>query len=452
MSDEQPAPPSHPRDPWSQQVKDRWFLGVLASTILAVGYLFKPYLYVLGAAGVVVIVTWPIYEWVQEKVGAERRAAGAALTLLLLIVVVLGPVGTILYLALAEGVRFGAEGVTWVQSGGFQLWLWEFGNTAQENEWAVWALSFLPEGFDPTEYNIIERVSGPLQAGVLAGLNGLSKAVPQILASAAGFGLDAFIFLFAVPTFYMEGPAIVEAAKKMSPIDDEYEDRLFGVFAEFATNMVVGTLATAALQGLVSGIAYWLIGVPSVIFLSILTGICSFIPLIGTGIIWVPVALWALVALGWGKALFLTIWCIVITGSVDNVVKPLFLRGSSNIHPLLIFLAVFGGYAWLDLPGLLIGPVLVALAISMYKIYKEDFLGEEPEEVLDEGGGWMAWLSDRLMGLMGSGGAAPSEDASDAGAPSSPVEADAEPVVGEAKVDEGRGDAGPGAGTDVGGD
>ena len=69
---------------------------------------------------------------------------------------------------------------------------------------------------------------------------------------------------------------------------------------------------------------------------------------------------------------------------MDNLVKPLFLRGSSDIHPLLIFLAVFGGMAWMHLPGILIGPVLVAFFLSLYTIYCEDYLGLPPKSEVQE--------------------------------------------------------------------
>ena len=85
---------------------------------------------------------------------------------------------------------------------------------------------------------------------------------------------------------------------------------------------------------------------------------------------------------GWAWAGFLIAWSVLFTGTVDNVVKPLFLRGSSDIHPLLIFLAVFGGMAWMQLPGILVGPVLVAFFLSLYTIYCEDYLGIPPENGL----------------------------------------------------------------------
>ena len=180
----------------------------------------------------------------------------------------------------------------------------------------------------------------------------------------------------------MEGPKLLNVFANLSPMDDSYETRLFDVFREFATNMVVGSLATAILQGIVASIGYAIAGVDGVIFFGLLTALFSFVPVVGTVLVWLPLSLSVGVTAGWAWAGFLIAWSVLFTGTVDNVVKPLFLRGSSDIHPLLIFLAVFGGMAWMQLPGILVGPVLVAFFLSLYTIYCEDYLGIPPENGL----------------------------------------------------------------------
>ena len=88
-----------------------------------------------------------------------------------------------------------------------------------------------------------------------------------------------------------------------------------------------------------------------------------------------------------------------MTSSVDNFVKPMLLRGDTNVHPLLIFLAVFGGLVWFGLPGVFLGPVLVALFLALYTIYCEDFLGLPRESVGRTGK--KGWLMKRLSRVLG---------------------------------------------------
>ena len=173
---------------------------------------------------------------------------------------------------------------------------------------------------------------------------------------------------------------MILALKRLSPLADEYEDRLFAVFGEFSINMVVGSLATAGIQGVVAALGYWIVGVERVIFLGVATAVLSFIPLVGTLAVWVPVSLYVGVNMGWSWAVFVVVWSIVFTGTVDNLARPLFMRGSTDIHPLLVFLSVFGGMYWMGIPGVLVGPVIVAFFLALYTIYLNDFLGIEAQE------------------------------------------------------------------------
>jgi len=319
---------------------------------------------------VVVIVTWPLYERVLARCGG-RRSLASGLTLAGLMLAVFGPLSAVIWVALGEAVNFAQAGSTAIEDDQLVRWAEQGRAYLESQPYVRDAIAYMPVDFDP-----IKAVSGPVQAGVLKLFNGLGTGVPAMIASAGRWSLDVVIFFFAVVSLYRDGPSVLLALKKLSPINDEYEDHLFGVFAEFANNTVVGSLATGAIQGLVAGIGYAIVGVPSMIFLAILTGVFSFVPLVGTAFVWIPVVLWTAATHGGGWAIFLTIWSIALTGSVDNLLKPLFLRGNSNVHPLLVFIAIFGGMSTFGLAGVLIGPVLVALAISMYRIYVDDFLGE----------------------------------------------------------------------------
>ena len=134
--------------------------------------------------------------------------------------------------------------------------------------------------------------------------------------------------------------------------------------------------------------------------MGVATAVLSFVPLVGTLAVWVPVTLYVGVSIG-AWAAFVVAWSIVFTGTVDNLARPMFMRGSSNIHPLLVFLSMFGGLYWMGIPGVLVGPVIVAFFLALYTIYLHDFLGfvaddEEtsPEESFTHRV-WV-WLKDKL--------------------------------------------------------
>lgn len=188
--------------------------------------------------------------------------------------------------------------------------------------------------------------------------------------------------------------------KRMLPIDDRYSSDVFQVFGEFSRNMVVGSLATAAIQGFVAGIGFAIAGIEKVIFLAILVFFGSFVPVVGTPVVWLPVVIYMFVTGDYAMATFLTIWSIVLVGSIDNVLRPLFMRGSSEMHALLIFLAVFGGMYWMGLAGLLVGPVIVAVFMALYRIYLRDYLKLAPQPEPEEPG-FTSRLAGRAIATVG---------------------------------------------------
>ena len=282
-----------------------------------------------------------------------------------------------------QGVDGGAI-QSWFDSSSLwvQEWVQEAGEDSLLPVWAVEGISdavskegWLVSQLQETAGTVLARVGGAL-----------TNSLPSVFSVLVNFSIDVVIYVFTVVTLYMEGPAMIVALKRLSPLADEYEDRLFAVFGEFSINMVVGSLATAAIQGVVAALGYWIVGVDRVIFLGVATGVLSFVPLVGTLAVWVPVSLYVGVNMGWSWALFVVVWSIVFTGTVDNLARPLFMRGSTDIHPLLVFLSVFGGMYWMGIPGVLVGPVIVAFFLALYTIYLNDYLGVENEKEQAEEG------------------------------------------------------------------
>jgi len=395
--------------PWSRRIRDRWFFVFLGLSFAAVVLLFWPYLFVLVFAATTAVVTWPLHEVVLRRTGG-RPALAAVLTLLLLLVLVLGPLGLVVYLAVLEGITLVRAGVDLVASGRAEAWLFEQLDRIRHRPWlnTDWINRFVGEEFD-----LVQTLIEPLRAAVLGVGSLLTAAVPGLLNRLVAGGIDGIIFVFTLLTLYMEGPRFLRFLAQLLPMDDRYEARLFDVFREFANNMVLGSLATGALQGIVAGVGYAIAGVDRVAFLGLLTGVLSFVPLVGTALVWVPVAIWVFATQGVGWGVFVVAWSVLLTGTVDNFAKPLFLRGSSDIHPLLIFLAVFGGLFWMGVPGVLVGPVIVASFLALYTIHVRDFLDAVP--ITDEGA------------AQAPGGRRPDEAHEDVEPPSGPAEPPGDP-------------------------
>lgn len=381
---------SEPEDYWSRRVKDAWFFAALTVSTVAMVWLFWPYLYVMLFAAVTVAVCWPVYKRILKWCGGRALVASVIATLMLGLLVFV-PLAAVLWLFALEVQDVSQQAIELVQSGELERWV-DGILRVQPPDWLdpfLPELPSLPAAAEGEEAKGVQQLLARFSSidesfmqtitdAALSGLRFAGAEIPGIISAAVDLSLNSVIYVFAVITLFVQGPAVLDAIKRLSPMHDEYEERLFKVFGEFSQNLVVGSLATAGIQGVVAGIGYAVAGMNNVIFLAILTGIGSFVPVVGTVVVWLPVVIYLVAIQHYGLAIFLGLWCLIVVGTIDNVLKPLFMRGSADIHPLLIFLAVFGGLYWMNIAGLLIGPVIVAFFLALYAIYVEDYLGEQP--------------------------------------------------------------------------
>ena len=124
----------------------------------------------------------------------------------------------------------------------------------------------------------------------------------------------------------------------------------------------------------VATIGFTIARVPHAVFLGIVTLVASFVPVVGTAIIWIPAALLLALTGHMTAAIFIAIWCGVLLTLADNVVKPLAMRGKVEMHTGLVFLALLGGITMFGLLGIIAGPLVIAFLLALLRMYERDFL------------------------------------------------------------------------------
>lgn len=128
--------------------------------------------------------------------------------------------------------------------------------------------------------------------------------------------------------------------------------------------MVNGVIGTAAAQGLLALIGFWIAGVPGAIVLGLVTFALSLIPM-GPPLVWVPAAAWLFWHGEYGYGVFLVIWGFFVISGVDNVLKPYLISRGGNLPLVVVLLGVFGGILAFGFMGLFLGPTLLAVAYSL---------------------------------------------------------------------------------------
>lgn len=194
-----------------------------------------------------------------------------------------------------------------------------------------------------------------------------------ILNAATNVARNLFDFLFtlAVALFvlffiYRDGQKVVEIFLAYLAPNRLKAERYAGKIQSITTSVTIGTLLTCALQGLLAGLGYWVADVPAPIFCGTLTAIAALIPVVGTALVWVPLT--ALVALNGAylTALLLAIWCAVFVGLSDNAIRPLAIGATGDISVLAVVLGAICGIITMGLLGLILGPVIFAILMSLW--------------------------------------------------------------------------------------
>jgi len=292
------------------------------------------------------------------------RQVLAALTVIFIITfLIIIPMLLFLSALFAQGVDSFNRIYGWLSEGNLQK-IMENPKIAVYMEWIRTNFSFLDiQSIDFREY-----------------LMGLSKTLGQVLLS-RGAGLlgnitgvvtDFFIMIFVAFFFIKDGEKLLARLKYLSPLPEDQEEQIIGKIKNVARSVLVGSFLTACCQGIAGGIGLAIVGIPG-LFWGTVMAVASLIPIVGTALVWLPAAIYLVLMGKWGSAIFLAVYSIVLVGSIDNFLRPYFMKGQAEMSAFIIFLAVVGGIQIFGLMGILYGPLIISFATVMLYIYSIEF-------------------------------------------------------------------------------
>ena len=327
-------------------------------------FMVKPFLMALLLAGIFSALMHPFYRRLTRWLGGRRQMA-SAITLLLIVMVILLPLAGLLGVVTSQAIKVGQSVTPWVQT---QL--------ASPDAITQW-LADLPfyEKIVPYRDTILQK-AGEL-VGTLSGflINGMQAATMGTV----HFIFMLFVLLYAMFFFLIDGHKLLEKILYYLPLEDDDEKRMLNRFTSVSRATLKGTAVIGVLQGGLAGCAFAVVGIPSAVFWGTVMTVLSIIPGIGTALVWGPAAI-VLAAQGhWGSALGLVIFCGVVVGSIDNLLRPRLVGKDTEMHDLLILFSTLGGIALFGFIGFVIGPIIAALFVTVWEIYGVVFADVLPE-------------------------------------------------------------------------
>lgn len=341
---------------------------VLIVALLAAAYacylIVQPYINSIIMAFIISLLMFPLHEWIEKKVaGKPNLASLLSCTVLTFIIVI--PLLAV-FAAIVQQGSVASQGIYhWVTGGGIeeffkQPWIVKGVNLANE---------YLP--FDKIEPQKIAEKLGQLASSFGSNLVAISA---KILGDATSFVASFLLMLFVLFFLLRDHDKIIRSLRHILPLSRSQEDRLLSEIEQVSKSAVLGSFLTAVAQGVAGGIGMWIVGFPA-LFWGTMFGFASFIPIVGTALIWIPATAFLLMTGETNWAIFLAIWSMAVVGSIDNVLRPLLMQGSAGMNTLMIFFSLLGGIQLFGLIGLIYGPLIFAIAIVLFNIYEEEFHG-----------------------------------------------------------------------------
>jgi predicted PurR-regulated permease PerM len=330
------------------------FISVLFVQMIR-GFLLSLLLAAIGAG-----LTQPLYRRLERAFRGRRTAAGLV-SLVLVVVVVVTPLLGLLGVVAAQAVSVGQSAGPWVKS---QL------NSPSDLEGYLHRLPFY-ERVEPYRGQILERL-GELASGLSQFLvNGLSAATRGTV----GFIFQFFIMLYAMYFFLIDGGATLTRLTSYVPLPEKDVRTMLEKFVSVSRATLKGTLAVGVVQGGLGGLAFAVVGIQGAVFWGTVMTVLSIIPAVGTGLVWVPAAIYLVIKGQLVAGIGLGVWCLIVVGSVDNLLRPILVGRDTKMPDLLILLSTLGGLSLFGLVGFVIGPVVAALFLSVWEIYRAEFSG-----------------------------------------------------------------------------
>jgi predicted PurR-regulated permease PerM len=344
---------------------NRFSTAISISLTILLGYLtyqiLQPFLRAIAWAVVFAIVFYPVYAFLLRHL--RFRSLASAVTLLILIIIILGPVTYFSFILVDE-------------------------------------IGSLIDSFNQdtlrsiTDFFVNSRPAGLIQkiqshfgiegignsATIMENIRSLGKSITNSLTAGitniAAVLVDFILMLFAVFFFLKDGAGFLSRIREYLPFSEEDKNRLISRVKDMVISTVYGGVLIATIQGILGGIAFSFLGIESPVLWGCAMTVMSFLPLIGTFAVWGPASAYLFIQGSYGKGIILILYGILVISMVDNILRPIIISGRTKMPTLAVFFSVLGGIKLFGLIGFIMGPLVLALFISIFEIFRHTQGGE----------------------------------------------------------------------------
>ncbi len=327
---------------------------LVAGLTLVLLWLLREFALTIVVAALLAGLTSPLYRRLAARMGGRARLA-ALLTVLLTLVVIIGPLLALGGLVVSQAASITRE-VRPVVS-----------EAINSPTYLDEQLRLLP-GYDRLEPYRDELL---IRAGDIVNSTGrfLMNSLSDTTLSTVAFIFHFFIALYTMFFFLIDGPGMLTAVLDHLPLYSDEKELFKDRFLSITRATIKGTVVIGVIQGAMAGLAFAVAGISNATFWAVLMIVLSILPLIGSALIWVPACLILFASGAVTKAIVLGLFCALVVGSVDNVLRPWLVGRDTKMHDLVILFSTLGGILVIGPLGFMIGPVLAGLFVTSWQIF-----------------------------------------------------------------------------------
>jgi len=347
-----------------QQIISVFFLALFFYVIYTLLQIFSPFMGALFWAAVLAYAFYPIHKRLRKKFGARQNIAAGVMTFVILLFI--APFITIIVFRLTvEIVGLSQSLADHIQSGRMEL---------QVREWMQSPLYRQIESNAGTGQQIWEKMQSSLvdvtkNAGSIA--LGFAAAFTRNLISIL---FNFILAMVAIFFFLRDGDKLYTYVYDLIPLEKENKEKISKQIQTTLNSTIHGQLLIAVSKGVLTGVTFWLLGLPFPIFIGTLSMLASVIPVLGTYVIWFPFVVSLCIQQEYVKAGILFGIGALIIASIDNVLYPIIVGKGTKAPFLFLLLAVLGGLAVYGMEGIIMGPIVVSLFFVLVNIYRYSYI------------------------------------------------------------------------------
>ncbi|MEI7452504.1 MAG: AI-2E family transporter [Candidatus Falkowbacteria bacterium] len=339
----------------------RPFLLVLIIAVLAACFLvFRPFMIEIVMAAVLTSILYKPYGKLKKFFGGRAVPASLIMCLLTLILVIL-PLSELIIYAAKQSITAYGDTVNFISQ-----------NSPLIHSKFLDRLGFL--GFDTTSIrSFVTDIVGNFSDFFI-------NIATTILKEASSFFFSLFTIVFAMFFFFLDGDKMAASLSRWSPMSNDYDKLIFAKFREISYASIITNFVVILAQGFIGAVGYAVAGLPFFIP-GLLIAICSLLPIFGAAIVYVPTGIYLLAIGSIWQGIFVLLWGFLVISTIDNLLRMTLLQDKAQINPIFVLFSIMGGTLLFGFWGVILGPMIVALAVTMMDIYVLEFRQDLSEAI-----------------------------------------------------------------------